>query len=202
MHIGMIHFVVNPYDPSLDYKGYCQRLFGCNKCLVVKEHKPHEHVHIQGEPCVDDEAVKSILKEMVAKHYRKRECATARPVKRTKTEVTEDGYQYMVKHDTSLVLFKQGFTDDEIESLKDKSDELREELQSKPGEYLFEKIGSGTDGITPRELHRRVSYYASEFYMVNNKCPPPNIKMLKRYWMGKYYGNREDVKWYLSDLDL
>jgi len=163
------------------------------------EKKGGDHLHVQGEPIVGEKAFEKIQKDMTAEHYRRRQDSNARPVKRRKTVADEQGFQYMSKElPTSVVVYKQGITDEELNELYGQSNEYREDLQSKPGEYIFKAIGPNTKGWTPSDLHKRVCYYAFQYYLAEGKMRPPNIKILCEHWMAKYWGERLDVAEYIS----
>lgn len=195
----MLHLVVKPYDPSIDYAYYCRQLFGDNRCLVMMEKKGGDHCHVQGECVLTEDGVKAIQQEMIAKHYRKKQDLTSRPIKKRSREADDLGFQYMAKElPDSVVVYKQGFTDEELCALYDKSNELRAELQSNLGEYLRSKCVRGP-GEPPRHLHKRLCGYAVRYYLDEDKMQPPNIKLLVRHFLGKYY-REEDVIEYLSEL--
>lgn len=195
----MLHFTVKPYDPSLDYKRYCQRLYGDNKCLAMLEEKGGHHLHVQGEPVVDTKGWEQIQREMINEHYIKKTHPRKNPVKKRTREADDTGFQYMAKElPTSVVIYKQQFTDEDLQELYEQSNAHREELQSKPGEYIFERIGAESGIVEPSKLHERVCYYALEYYLAEGKMRPPNIKILCEHWLAKYWGDRHDVKLYIS----
>ncbi|EKX31777.1 hypothetical protein GUITHDRAFT_149083 [Guillardia theta CCMP2712] len=177
----LAHLIVKPYDPSMDYASVCNDLFGDNKCLVMLEKKGGDHCHIQGELKAPktEEQWRNYIGDLAMEHYRRKQDPKSRPVKRRKLEADEVGFQYMAKElPTSVVIYKQGFSDEDLQELYEKSNEHRDELQSKPGEYIAEKIGGDTESWTPGELHKRVCYYAFQYYLAEGKMRPPNIKIL------------------------
>lgn len=200
--VHMFHMIVKPHDSGFPYVRVCKELFGDNRCLVMKESKGGEHCHIQGE--MDELPSKYHWERKLCPAYSKMHPKTkeepgCHPVKRRKREADEQGFMYMAKElPDSVVLYKQGITDEYLEELYEKSNEYREELQSKPGEYILEKIGPNTTGWTPSELHKRVCYYAFQYYLGEGKMRPPNIKILCEHWMAKYWGDRLDVAEYIS----
>lgn len=113
----LAHLVVKPYDPSMDYEGICKLLFGENRCLVMMEKKGGDHCHIQGEMLEDytDEQWRQTIAHLALMHYRRKQDPKSRPVKRRKTEATEEGFQYMAKElPSSVVIYKQGFSDEDL----------------------------------------------------------------------------------------
>lgn len=197
----LAHLVVKPYDPGMDYATVCQTLFGENRCLVMLEKKGGDHCHIQGElkQEMSEDQWKVYIGNLAAEHYRRKQDPKSRPVKRRKTEADEVGFQYMAKElPTSVVVYKQGFSDEDLQELYQKSNDHREDIQSKPGEFIFERIGPCIRGWTPADLHDRVVYYACKYYMGEGKMRPPNIKILCEHWMLKYWGDCEGVVEYIS----
>lgn len=201
-----VHFVVKPYDPSIDYESICKALFCTNRCLAMMEKKGGDHLHVQGECSLPDKEIDIYLKNnVIVKHYRTIQAIEAgdpslpRPCKRVRKEVTEKGFQYMSKDvPQSVLVYKQVFTDDDIQDLYEKSEAHRAELQSKLGEYLSANCVRGA-GESPRNLHKRLCGLAIRYYLDQDKMQPPNIKLLVRHFLGKYYVE-EDVIEYLSEL--
>lgn len=196
----MIHFTCKPFDAALDWPQICSHLFGMNKCLVMVERKGGEHGHIQGEEILPQTECDKYIRSLNGLHYLKKLDPNRRPVKRRKLEATEEGFQYMSKElPTSAVVYKQGFTDADLEELYAKSNEYREELQCKLGEYLVSKVVRAS-GEGARQLHKRLCGAALQYYMDQDKMCPPNIKLLVRHFMLKYWGKDSDVFEYLSEL--
>lgn len=199
----MLHFVVKPYDPSMNYEHFCTKLFGTNRCLAMLEKKGGDHLHIQGEPALHEDHVDYVLKEMAAVHYRRKLEPTCRPVKRRRAVADEIGFQYMAKeYDTSIVIYKQRFTDEDLRALHAESEKRREELQSKLGEYLAKEVSLRSDD-TPRDLHQRMCIAGLEYYLAEGKMVPPNFKLLIRHFLLMQYGGTcYAVLEYLSDLNM
>lgn len=200
--MSYVHLVVKPYDPSMDYEAICKRLFKSNKCLVMMEKKGGDHCHIQGmmETDMSNEQWRNEIAALAAMHYRRKQDPSSRPVKRRKTEADEVGFQYMAKElPSSVVVFKQGFEDGELEELYERSNEHRDELKAKLGEHLLSRIVRGSCE-SPRDLHKRMCSAALCYYMDQDKMCPPNIKLLVRHFMLKQYGGSSDVLSYLSEL--
>lgn len=197
----LMHFTIKPFDSSLDYEHICKSLFGDNRCLVIVEKKGGEHAHVQGvlEQELSDWDWRQVCKNISNQHYKRKSNPNCAPVKKRRVEADDSGFQYMCKElPTSTVIYKQGFSDEDLQELYEQSNEYREELQCKLGEYIVEKIGPNTTGWTPSELHKRVCYYAFQYYLAEGKMRPPNIKLLCEHYMAKYWGNRLDVAEYIS----
>jgi hypothetical protein len=196
----MVHLVVKPYDPSLDYEGFAKQAFGDKPCLLMLEKKGGDHLHIQGMTDLSEEAFRKLQSnELTLKHYRKREDPGCHPVKKRRQEADENGFQYMCKElDTSVVVYKQVFTDDELESLHAASNHQRDILKSQLGEYI---AGSGYIRSTdpPEIMHNCVCLAAIEYYMVEDKMQPPNLRLLCRHILLKYWGTQA-VKEYVAKL--
>ena len=178
----------------------CEEIFGDKKCLCMMEKKGGDHLHVQGETHLDDKVLDAYLKQVANLHYRRKQDPSSRPIKRRKTVADDKGFQYMSKElPNSVVIYKQGFTDEDLQELYDKSNELREELQSKLGEYLVSTFVSGSSD-TPRDMHKRLCSAALKYYMDQDKMCPPNIKLLVRHFFLKYWGSDPRVVEYLSEL--
>lgn len=199
----MLHFVVKPYDPSMNYEHFCTKLFGTNRCLAMLEKKGGDHLHIQGEPVLHEDHVDYVLKEMAAVHYRRKLEPTCRPVKRRRAVADEIGFQYMAKElDSSIVIYKQGISDEDLRFLHAESEKRREELQSKLGEYLAKEVSRGS-GESPRDLHKRMCSTGLQYYLAEGKMVPPNFKLLIRHFLLMQYGGVwPDVLEYLSELNM
>nr|UOF78298.1 putative replicase [Cressdnaviricota sp.] len=201
-----IHLTVNPYDPSLDYVKLCKDLFGENKCLVMLESKNRDHLHIQGLPAVTDKVIKRTLKEFALLHYRKKQDPKTHPVKARAEAADEKGFQYMSKDGPdAVVIYKQVFTDEDIKSLHELSNQHREELQTGLIDFIRQSVSqyirlySGTP--SPRDLHLACAEAAADFYKENDKMSPPNIRALIRHALTKHFWSPE-VRTYIATLNL
>eukprot|EP00960_Hanusia_phi_P034386 751031-Hanusia_phi.AAC.3 len=87
---------------------------------------------------------------------------------------------------SSVVVFKQGFEDGELEELYERSNEHREELKAKLGErHLLSRIVRGS-GESPRDLHKRMCSSALCYYIIvwiKTKC----ARLISSYWSGTSY---------------
>lgn len=198
----MLHLVVKPYDPSLNYEDYCKQLFGENKCLAMLEKKGGDHLHIQGVLNVDEFDFKKIQTSMITTHYRKKVDPTCHPVKKRKRGADDVGFQYMAKElPTSVVIYKQGFSDQDLQELYEKSEQLRSELQCKLGEYIAANCVR-QPGERPRDLHLRMCRVGFDYYLGEDKMQPPNFKLLIRHFLLKIYREHEDVMRYLCEITI
>lgn len=196
----MVHLVVKPYDPSLDYEGFAKQAFGDQPCLFMLEKKGGDHLHIQGMTALSDETFRKLQSnELTLKHYRRRQEPDCHPVKRRRKEADENGFQYMCKElDSSVVVYKQGFTDEQLESLHAASNLHREECKSQLGEYIAGRVNF-LRSDPPEVLHQRVCLAAVEYYLAEDKMQPPNLRLLCRHILLKYCGTAE-VKEYVAKL--
>lgn len=194
------HLVVKPYDPSLDYIDFSKKAFGANRCLLMLEKKGGDHLHIQGMTDLSVKDFTHLQTELLTSvHYRKKEDAKTHPVKKRKREADEIGFQYMCKElESSVVIFKQGFTDEDLEDLHAASNAHREELKSQLGEYITGSVNRG-DGETPQVLHKRIARAAVRYYLAEDKMQPPNLRGLVRHVLVSKY-TADDVIDYCADL--
>lgn len=193
-----VHVVVKPYDHALDYKKFCIDVFGDNKCLVMMEVKGGDHLHIQGEPCVSAPTFRKYQKEIGAQHYRKLLGVKCHPVKKRKLDADEKGFQYMSKElPSSVVIYKQGITDEELLVLYELSNQLREEQRAGLANYIVGAIGSSD--LPPCKLHRLVKLHAQDYYREIDKNSPPNLRNLLEGICRKYFWSPA-MREYLADL--
>lgn len=198
--MSLVHLVVKPYDPSLDYVAFAKKAFGSNNCLFMLEKKGGDHLHIQGETSLSDEAFAKLQSsELTMLHYRKKQDRSSHPVKKRKLTADDTGFQYMCKElDSSVVVYKQGFTQQDLEDLHAASDAAREECKSKLGEYIAGQV-TFLRSDPPKELHKRVCRAAVQYYLAEDKMQPPNLKLLCRHVLLKYAGTPEVID-YVADL--
>lgn len=200
----MLHLTIKPHDGNYPIEEVCKKLYGENKCLAMLEKKGGDHCHVQGVPIREFspyEWKEKISPELNALHYRRKLEPGSKPVKKRNREADDLGFQYMSKElPSSIVLYKQGFTDGELEELYQKSNEYREELQAKLGEYIYKACGAELGTRSAAQLHKCMCTAALQYYVDQDKMHPPNLKMLVRYYMMKYYWVDNRVKEYLSEL--
>lgn len=141
------HFTVNPHDPALDYNLICNQLFGHRKALVVLEQKKKNtvcpHVHVQGETVLAPSTFSDTLTRLVTTGHYKRKLAgheNARVCKRVRREVDGLGFQYISKQSDSSVLYSRGFSDSDLETLKQASEDYVEQLKHSAEDYVWGHI--------------------------------------------------------------
>lgn len=164
---------------SIDPKGVAENLFGENRYLVVlhKGKNENPHWHFQGELAVSNAQYALVIKRMALGHSKKIAKPNSRPVKRAKNNITEVGYQYMMKEDPAVVVCSRGFTEEELEELHEKStehvDELKAELRS-----VFQEKMDFTVVVPSKDLHLQARIHGFEHYADKEKLPPPNFQRL------------------------
>lgn len=164
------------------------------------EKKGGDHLHIQGFSDYDEVTFNNFQSAMLTnQHYRKVQDKKSHPVKKRKREADETGFQYMCKElDSSVVIYKQGLTDEELEQYHAASDAHREELKSQLGEFVLGRV-TFLRSDPPKELHKRVCRAAVEYYMAEDKMQPPNLKLLCRHILLKNAGTPEVID-YVADM--
>lgn len=202
----MLHFIVNPYDPNFDYQDICKCLFGENKCLVMLEQNPKDHCHVQGElkEGWSKNALEEKFKQLNADHFKRKLEPKCRAVRRVQKDAEELGFQYMCKYYKvdSKILYKQVFTDEDIERLAEQSDEYRSELKSKLGECIVERVGKRRLDEAPRQLHKRMCVAYWDHQKAQDKMGPPNERSLIKWYMCQHYGDEKDVIDYLAESSM
>jgi len=204
----MLHFTVNPYDPNFDYQDICKYLFGENKCLVMLEppNKGSHHVHIQGEfkKVFSKNAVDQYLTDLAKKHYMRQHKPNCKPVTQKRADADELGFQYMCKYwkTDGKVLYKQVFTDEDLERLAEQSDEHRDGLKRKLGECIVERVGKRRLDEAPRQLHKRMCVAYWDHQKAQDKMGPPNERSLIKWYMCQHYGDEKDVIDYLAESSM
>lgn len=179
---------------------FCTAFFGTNKCLAMLEDtSTHPHCHVQGELNVTESEAEVLKKEWTQKHYLKKTGKNCHPIKKRKREADDSGFQYMSKDlPNSVVLYKQGLTNEDLNQLYEQSKVYVEEQKSQLGEYLSGRI-LRESGENPAQLHKRLRVATIEYYMAEDKMCPPNWKNLVLHFLTKHYGTR-DVIDYRADI--
>ena len=173
----LVHFVVNPHCPNIDYEKLATDIFGNQRCLIMLEKKPGWHVHVQGE-LLDGYDIDSYLTKLAAAHSKRKIDPNCRPVKKRKRPVDEVGYAYLTKHDDSELLYSNGFDDEELIELKRFSDQRREEVKQSMAKHIDEQISSGIHFDSQESLHHAFRSVGLDFYLSEGKLPPPNFQKL------------------------
>lgn len=184
-----IHFKVETCV-SVDVVNLAISLFLQNKCLVVlhKGKNENPHWHFQGETELDESEIKKKLAEVAQGHTKKVSNPNSRPVKRRKVDADDLGYQYMMKEDPPKVVYSRGFTEEELDELHEASKDHVEQLKNQLQYYLVDKIKwEEEDGkmINPKDLHPQFRRHAINYYMEEDKMPPPNLQKLILWYMLK-----------------
>ena len=99
----------------------------------------------------------------------------------------------------SKVIYKQGFTDEDIERLAEQSDDYRSELKCQLGEVIVERVGKRRGSEQPRQLHKRMCIAFWDHLKSEDKMGPPNERALIKWYICKHYGEERDVIEYLAE---
>jgi len=141
------HFTVNPHDPALDWSHICYELFGHNKCMVMLENKKKNtlcpHVHVQGVTDLASSTFADKVSLLITTVHWKRKLSgheKSRPCKRVRSDVTGLGFQYICKQSDSVLLHSRGFTDSDLETLKQASEDYVEQLKHGAEEFVWSTI--------------------------------------------------------------
>jgi len=182
-------FVIRSYD-SACYEPLLAAIpqICCGKCLVVLEKEatnPHAHVVFETE--LSKEAIDTIIADISVAHPRKKRTPNARPVAQNKDPVTDGFWQYVSKEKFPVILYKVGFTDEELVELHDKSDALRLTLKSTLSNYIRDNARGGN----PDELLLSAALCAIEHYSSTDTMAPPNIASLVRHACLKHFPSDE-----------
>lgn len=179
------HFVVNPIDPSFDWKKICNDLFDPDeKQLVVLEYGKKDHVHIQGMLKVSNKEFEKYRKDLASRHYRRKVDRKCLPVTKRTRDADEKGYQYMLKEGIDKVLHSVNFDKEELEVLHELSEAARtdhaESFYDVMKEHFFQLPDLGPEGIRNELLVRACEFY----YDDQDSMPPPQVKrmVLKVMW--------------------
>jgi len=137
---SLLTFATKLFDPAYAKKENLPVLI-----TLEKGEKGREHWHMQGTTLCSEKKIKDIREEICAAHSltmeKKRQIAkgqkatTPHPTSRSTKEVTALGLQYMVK-EGAKVIFKHGLTDSEIEELRAKSAQHREQMKKKVEDHV------------------------------------------------------------------
>lgn len=199
----LIHFKVE-VCATIDVEALVDTIFGENKHLVVLHKGKHEnpHYHFQGETDLAKQDLQKVYQDIAAGHSKKISNPKSRPLKSAKKGIDEKGYQYMMKEGVDSVRHSRGFSDEELEQLAIDSKEYVESLKAGLYEYLqdFEWKPKSKDAREqPGEIHDMLRGKALDYYLEEDKMPPPNFQKLILYYMAKMAKSRVDgqlYKWY------
>lgn len=167
----MQHIKCN-YDPTWDYPAIARNLFGANKCLVVAEKlATNAHVHFQGFTDLGPREFEKAITDLAATHYSKKVNSASRPVKRAKRTVDEIGFQYLCKEERPP-LYSQGFTEDELQALRDASDQHVDELKHALSDYLADRVYDSD----PLRAFDDMRMDALQYYIDTDRRIPPRFQ--------------------------
>lgn len=164
------------------------------KCLVVLEKATsNPHLHFQGFSTLDEKTFKNKFSDLTANHYQKRLGDKKRPVRHSNKEVNDLGFQYMCKE--GEVLYRQGFSDEDIEQLREASknyvDEVKNGLKRKLQETDFKYQDA-------EDLHHQFRRSAMKYYNDQEKMPPPNFQKLLIWHMSTLYPKDDQIQNYCA----
>jgi len=117
-----------------------------------------------------------------------------------KTEVTEDGYQYMLKESPPVVVWSSGhFTPEIIAELHEKSQGHVQELKQQMYYYVLEQFEKRPipDDMESKDVHNLWRRYAGRYYRSEDKMPPPNFQKLVLWYMSKHYKEKDIIQDYI-----
>jgi len=132
----LIHFKVVGL-PEWDYEAEAFAFFNGAKCIVQYEKlSSNPHVHFQGYTCLGPDAIQKRVTVLSEKHISRTVAPNSRPIRMVRTGlVNETGFQYLMK-EGHKPLHSIGFTPEELEELKTKSDTHVEDLKMSLFNYL------------------------------------------------------------------
>lgn len=175
----------------------CRGVYDLNqKCLVVLEKATsNPHLHFQGYSTLDEKTFKNRFSDVTCNHYMKRLGDKKRPVRHSNKEVNELGFQYMCKE--GEVVFRQGFSDEDIESLREASKLYVEEVKNGLKRKLHEMEFRYQD---PEDLHHQYRRCAMKYYNEQDppKMPPPNLQKLLIWHMSTGYPKDDTIQNYCA----
>lgn len=179
--MALVHFKCM-YDPTWDYASICKDFFGDGKCIAMAEKMTtNAHVHFQGECILSEDAFTKKMTELASTHFSKKEYPSGRPLKRVKRTVDETGYQYLCKEGHAPI-YSQGFGDEELRLLKEKSDAHVQELKC----GLMEHVSSRTFSGSPEQVHQAIKEAAWDYYKATARRPGPRFQKDVLYAMGMH----------------
>jgi len=152
----------------------CKMLFGQNKCLAVLEKATtNPHIHIQGLTDMSESYYNEKFRLATQEHWMRHNGEKHNPVKHSKKDINEKGFQYMCKEGPPAVLFQQGFLPGEIEELHKLSDQHVDQLKHGLKRKLHEV--DITD-MSPEQVHTEYRVQGIDYYLHEDKMPPPNFQ--------------------------
>jgi len=182
----LIHFKVDGL-PDWAWMEICNSFFGPAKCIVQYEKlKSNPHVHVQGYTVLGQDAIQKRVTALAATHFSKALMPNQRPIRMVRTGlVNEIGFQYLMK-EGHAPLHQVGFTPEELEELKAKSDLHVEDLKMSLFNYLVSlKFDSTTLVGKPNAkglLTHCVTMAMREYYHTPDMLKKFNMNSFKLQW--------------------
>jgi len=170
--------------PTGFYAKWMREFYGENKAIVsAVEHGQNNnpHVHFIGYSNMNEDDFVATKDELAEKHPKKTVLMDdgktlrfpgCRPVRMGKKKVTELGFQYVMKTSAKPEA-SQGFTEAELEELKQKSDDHVEKLKSGAKDHCHARSYTGT----PDEVHVKIHSDTIDFNKANGTALRPQIAM-------------------------
>lgn len=179
-------FVVKPHDPNLDTSSICKRLFGDSKCLVVlemktKADKKNPHTHWHGYSSLKEDAFNDLREELITKHHYLRKLEPkCRPCRKKKGEASELGFQYIMKHDTSSVLYSQGLSDADLVELREQSEVHLDKVKHGMDERMWAYMDKVPKTVKFVDFWNHCKYRYLKMYKEDKKPLPPSSAFKSR----------------------
>jgi len=161
------------HSDLFDYAHWAKEFFGNNKCVVsAVEHSSSDHVHFIGYTDMNDADFAATLEELKEAHPKKKKHPTCRPVKKSDKEVTEMGFQYVMKT-SAKPEYSQGFSAEDLQELKEKSDDHVHELKHGAKEHCHKRKYSGT----PEDVHIAIHSDSFDYNRETGRALRPQFGM-------------------------
>lgn len=131
------------------------------KALVVLHKGKHEnpHWHLQGQTTLSPKDLVALVKSATEKHSKYIAAPNARPWKQSKKDVNELGFQYMMKETPPVVVYSQGFTQEELDELHVASDEHVKGLKDSVYDYCAERVDLKVKTVVEEASEEVKNYY-------------------------------------------
>lgn len=192
----LVHFKVE-FCPLTNPSEICEHLFPeRGLCVLHKGKGNNPHWHFQGEWDRKFEILDRFLDDIRSSHSKRITQPSCRPVKRTKKDITEVGYQYMLKEskdsNDANIIWKKGITNEEIEDWIILSKSHVADLKNQLPDYLKKNFGvfqtnaawilpSFSDGQWAKRVHEHMQELALDYYQSEGKMFPPGLRKLIIY---------------------
>lgn len=187
--------------PEINYKEWAQELYGKNKCIVSaiedgkQGNKPH--VHFIGYTDLNGYQWDTV-KEKLSQDHPKRDEVKAdgtprwgdriQPVREGDVQkVSELGFQYVMKT-SNKPEYSQGFTEEELNELKDKSDDHVKKLKGGMKEHCHARNYTGTALQVADAIYNDCDGYSVE----NNIKPRPGCFQNDIVWIMRTHPDCDD----------